>query len=254
MHLQYTTHADLFCLLCTWEPRFFFFFLGWVSNITFITTEARQQDLNEEVLDSALVDPDKRTTVKNMHCSHGTWGKVWMLSTVDTRQWTVLPWFACITTQSVSISARKWGFHCCQMNKLQRTSLILIHDYWMAFSCLFMSFVMVSLLELELLIFWILRLIEMNFLIFLLFKKNCWSFVAMVTSDDNVSRSMTTINLTLHFSVLYYFHVCVHEFVTPTLPHAASCLILCKQSRNFSVVVFVEQPNVIKKKLEATCV
>lgn len=68
-------------------------------------------------------------TVKDMHYLHGPWEKVWIWSTVDIRHGTALPWFAWITAQSVSISARKWGFHCLQMN----TSLILIQEDWVVF-------------------------------------------------------------------------------------------------------------------------
>lgn len=58
------------------------------------------------MLEAALLDPDKGITVKDMHYLHGTWEEVCIWSTVDIRHGTVLPWFACITAQSVSQEMR----------------------------------------------------------------------------------------------------------------------------------------------------
>lgn len=223
-----------------------FFFLGWFSNITFISTGARQQDLNEEVLDSALVDPDKRTAVKNMHCAHGTWGKVWMLSTVDTRQWTVPPWFACITTQSVSISARKWGFHCCQMN--EQAAANKPHSYSWLLSGFFLP---VHLLchgfptWAETVHFLDSAANSIEFSDFLLFKR-CWGFVAMVTTHKQLttmSRSRWLLLIWLFISVF-----CITSlYVFMNLPHQHSHMLLHvlffanNPGTVFFVVVFVEQ-------------
>lgn len=51
---------------------FEFFEGGRVNDISFIITGPRQVDLDGDMLESSLLDPDKGITVKDMRYLHGT--------------------------------------------------------------------------------------------------------------------------------------------------------------------------------------
>lgn len=81
MHLQqlvfFAAHMRLVFELCVCVG---------VSNISFIITGPRKVELIGEMLEIALLDPDK-----DMRYLHGTGENVWIWSTVDIRPGTVLP-------------------------------------------------------------------------------------------------------------------------------------------------------------------
>lgn len=104
---QFTACAD--CLL---ETRFKnCLFLKEISNISFILCWNQTSGSKWQMLRSVILDPDKGITIKDMHYLWTLEGKAWVWSIVDWVDWTGLAQFACITAQSVSISAWIRGSH-----------------------------------------------------------------------------------------------------------------------------------------------